>query len=96
MNMIKRGEGIVRARAESIGEQCKRLEKENKRLNAAIEQLLIERKQWTDSKEQWNRILQKTLTISNEASAKVSEEVQRLRTENTKLREELGYNTRGT
>jgi len=79
---------------DSLSTAVKQHEEENRRLNAANQLLLVEKAQWVQSKEKWGQIMQQTLTASNETSSKVSDEVQRLRAENTKLREELS-NLRG-
>jgi len=75
----------------SLNERIIQLEAENKRLRAANELLLVEKAQWIASREQWSQIMQRTLTASNETSAKVSEEIQELSAENIRLREELSY-----
>jgi len=55
------------------------LEKENKRLNAAIQLLLAEKAQWIQSKELQQQIIHQQITTSNEENHRLKEEIQRLR-----------------
>ena len=71
--------------AKSLKGRIDQLEKENERLKATVKILLMEKDQWLKSKEQWTQIMQSTLTSSNEATSKVSEEIHRLKEENRRL-----------
>jgi len=63
-------------------------EKENKRLNAAIQLLLAEKVQWIQSKELQQQIMHQQLTASNKENNVNLEEIVRLRAEIKKLRNE--------
>ncbi len=78
----------MKKQLESLGQRLHQLEAENSGLKAINELLLYEKKQWDESKERQNQIIQSTLENVNSKSAFLSEEIQRLHLENVKLREE--------
>jgi len=75
-------------RYNSLEERIEYLEKENRRLNAAIQLLMAEKRQWVESKGMQRQIIHQQLTASNEANNRNLEEIQRLREEIRRLRDE--------
>ena len=75
---------------ESTNKTVVEYEGEIRRLRAALELLLEEKRQWTESRDRWTQMIQQTVQAGNEANAKVGEEMQALREENRLLRARLG------
>jgi len=65
----------------SLAEHTEHLEKENKRLNAAIQLLLAEKRQWVESKALQQQVVHQQITKGNEDNHRNQEEIQRLRNE---------------
>ena len=72
----------------SLAEHVEYLERENRRLNAAIQLLLSEKAQWVQSKGMQQQIIYQQLTASNKEINGLGAEVQRLKEENRRLRNE--------
>lgn len=73
---------------EALKEYTENLEKENGRLNAAIQLLSAEKAQWIQSKDLQKQIISQQLTTSNNEVQGYLEEIQTLKEENRKLRDE--------
>jgi len=86
--LTKKYEGLVRLH-DSANKTLEYFDKENKRLNAVIQLLLQEKEQWIQSKQKWNEMVAKTVTDNNSKIGEVNDEIQRLRKENTILKEKL-------
>ena len=76
-------------RTDSLRERIEQLERENDRLKAINQIMLIEKSQWTTSKEKFDLIVQQTITGANAKNAAVSEEMQLIQDENRRLKEEV-------
>jgi len=74
---------------DSTNKAVEQLQSENKRLQASLQMLLYEKKQWDQSKVNQNDIIQRTLDLNNAQMQQLHQEIDQLRKENTKLREEL-------
>jgi len=73
---------------DSTNKAVKQLQKENERLKATVQMLLYEKKQWDESKVNQNNIIQKTLDLNNTQMQNLHQEIDQLRKENTRLRED--------
>ena len=65
------------------------LKHENSKLKAIIDIMMMEKKQWTESKERFDTIVQQTIAGANVKNAAVSEEMQLIREENGRLKDKI-------
>ena len=75
-------------RVDSLRTRIEQLERENGKLKAINQLMLVEKSQWTTSKEKFGLIVQQTISGANVKNAAISEEMQLLREENRRLKEE--------
>lgn len=78
----------MKKKYKALAEANDEITRRNRQLEASITLLLTEKKMWDTSKENQNIIIQKTIENMNSKISFLQEEVQRLFTENNKLREE--------
>lgn len=76
-------------RINSLKIRIEQLERENSRLKASVNLMLMEKKQWLESKEKFDTIIQQTIAGANVKNAAISEEMMLIREENRKLKEEI-------
>ena len=76
-------------RIDSLRERIEQLERENDRLKTINQLMLVEKTQWLASKEKFDLIVQQTITGANVKNAAISEEMQLIRDENRRLKEEV-------
>ena len=70
----------------SLRDRIEQLERENDRLKTINQIMLIEKSQWTTSKEKFDLIVQQTISGANVKNATISEEMRLIREENRRLK----------
>ena len=65
------------------------LKHENSKLMAIVDIMMMEKKQWLESKERFDTIVQQTIAGANVKNASVSEEIQLIREENSRLKDKI-------
>jgi len=76
-------------KTDSLRMRIEQLERENDRLKAINQLMLVEKNQWIASKEKFGLIVQQTISEANVKNAAISEEMQLIRGENRRLKEEV-------